>query len=252
MPKISVILPTYNERDNIQPLISEIFSHLKGDVEVIVVDDASPDRTWERAQEISQENKNVKVLKRKKKLGVASAISEGISLAGGDILAWMDADHSMPPRLLPEMVRALTEGDVVVGSRYASGASDKRGSLMRKITSKAINALASLLLNGTLSHFLRHRVSKDNVLDYTSGFIATRRRVCDEIPIRGICGEYCIDFLHNCKLRGLRIVEIPFESSPRRSGNSKIAANLFGLLRHGVRYFITIVRLRFETWRKVR
>ena len=102
MPEISVILPTYNERDNIQPLVSEIFRYLGSDAEVIIVDDTSPDGTWEKAQEIAKKNPDVKVLKRKEKLGIASAISYGISNASGKIIVWMDADFSMPPELLPE------------------------------------------------------------------------------------------------------------------------------------------------------
>lgn len=236
MPKVSVILPTYNERDNIQTLVSEILEQLKEDVEIIIVDDASSDGTREKAQEILQKNKNVRLLKREKKSGVASAISDGISLASGDIIAWMDADFSMTPNLLPEMLASLRENDIAVGSRYVSGGSDRRGLLMRKFTSKVINTLASFLLDG--------RVHK--IIDYTSGFIAASRRVVNKIPLRGEHGEYCIDFLYNAKLMGFRIIEIPYECSPRRSGYSKIAPDFFNLVKQGLRYCITIFRLKFK------
>lgn len=239
MPKISVILPTYNESDNIQPLVSEILRYLKEDVEIIIVDDASPDGTWEKAQEISQKNVNVRVLKREKKRGVASAISDGVSLARGEIIIWMDADFSMPPSILLKMIASLEENDVAVGSRYTPGASDKR-EVGRKFTSKAINTLAKILLN------------KEGISDYTSGFIVARRKVCDKVPIRGINGEYCIDFLYNSKMRGFKIVEIPYECSPRNYGNSKIAPNLFGLVRNGFRYCITIFRLKFKRLQNIR
>lgn len=234
MPKVSVILPTYNERDNIQPLVMEIMEHLNDDAEVIVVDDASPDGTGEQADEISRKNTNVKVLKREKKSGIASAISDGISMAKGDVLAWMDADFSMPPELLTEMVASLEENDVAVGSRYTSGGIDRRGLPVRNFTSKGINALASFLLD------------KDGIFDYTSGFIAARRKVVDKIPICGIGGEYCIDFLYNSSRKGFKITEIPYECSPRKSGYSKIAPDLFTLARQGFRYCITIFRLRFQ------
>lgn len=246
MPKISVILPTYNESNNIQPLVSEILGQLKEDVEVIIVDDTSPDGTGERAQEISQKNNNINVLKREKKSGIASAISDGISMASGDIIAWMDADFSMPPKLLPEMVASLGENDVAVGSRYAPNGADKRMLPIRKFTSKAINLLACFLLNERGHYFGTRKTSGSKIFDYTSGFIATHRYVVDEIPIYGGGGEYCIDFLYNSKLKGFKIVEIPYECLPRGSGYSKIAPDLFSLVRQGFKYCATIFRLRFQ------
>ncbi len=244
MPKLSVILPTYNERDNIEPLVSEIFKYTNSDTEVIIVDDSSPDGTCEKAQEISQKNRNVRVLKRDNKLGVASAISDGISLSNGEIVVWMDADFSMPPKFLPEMITALKENDVAVGSRYITGGSDKRKSPIRKFTSKAINTFASFLLSGG--------IFKPKTLDYTSGFIAAWRRVIDRVPINGKHGEYCIDFLYNSKLNGFKITEIPYECLSRRSGESKIVPDLFSLVKQGARYCITIFCLRFKRCRRKR
>ena len=98
--KVSVILPTYNEKDNIPLLISEIFRQLPYETEIIVVDDDSPDGTWQVVEEMAKENQNLRLLRRVDKKGLVSALNDGIAVSEGDVVAWMDSDLSMPPEKL--------------------------------------------------------------------------------------------------------------------------------------------------------
>jgi dolichol-phosphate mannosyltransferase len=111
---ISIILATYNEGENIKEMIAAILSYLPDPVEVIVVDDNSPDRTWQIAGDMG--DPRVKVIRRTKARGLASAINRGIIESRGEFLGWMDADMCHPPELLPKMLAQLSGCDVVIGS----------------------------------------------------------------------------------------------------------------------------------------
>src|SRR5437879_12772305 len=123
-PRVSIILATYNELENIFATIQGIFQHVSDSVEVIVVDDDSPDNTWLVASSI--EDRRVKVIRRVGTRGLAGAFNRGIIESRGEIVGWMDADMSMPPRLLPHMIEKLNDYDIVIGSRYVEGAKDDR------------------------------------------------------------------------------------------------------------------------------
>src|ERR1700737_888765 len=126
-PRISIVLATFNERENILDTIASIFEHLGDQVEVIVVDDDSPDGTWHLAQDLN--HPRVKVIRRVGTRGLASAFNRGILESRGEIVGWMDADMCMPPEMLPGMIALLDKHDVVVGSRYAPGGKDDRAAL---------------------------------------------------------------------------------------------------------------------------
>ena len=158
MTNVSVILPTYNESMNIDSMVDSIRKNVKN-AEIIVSDDNSPDKTWEIAKKI----KNVKVIRRLKNKGVGPSIWDGIKIAKGDIIVWMDADLTMPSELIPKMIKALDNYDIVVGSRYVRGGGDKR-SFLRVLTSRMINLFANIILNF-------------RVLDYDSGFVAVKKEV---------------------------------------------------------------------------
>src|SRR3989344_7640290 len=129
---ISVILPTYNEKGNIVKLINSILSNVKN-CEIMVVDDNSPDLTWKDVQKIKK--KNVKLIRRIKEKGLASAISRGIEESKGNVIVWMDCDLSHPPSLIPELVKKLNKYDIAVASRYVNGGADKR-KFIRVFTSR--------------------------------------------------------------------------------------------------------------------
>ena len=196
---LTAILPTYNERDNIPILIEGILAAVQTPVQVLVVDDNSPDGTWQVVQEIAAREPRVRLLRRTTERGLTSAIWAGIRAADTDAVSWMDCDLAMPPETIPLLLERLNAGaDLAIGSRYVRGGSDPGHSLMARAFSVVINTFASLLLGW-------------GVRDYTSGFVAARRRVFDvpsgrpgepvepsgrgKIVLQGDYGEYRIDLL---------------------------------------------------------
>jgi dolichol-phosphate mannosyltransferase len=232
MRRISVILPTYNEAGNIGSLIEEILFGLPGDGEIIVVDDDSPDRTWEVAAAWGQKDPRVQLIRRIGRRGLTTALQEGFERSHGQCIFWMDCDFSHPPGLIPEMLAQLDRYDVVVASRYVPGGAEQGHSRLGSFLSRVICGLASLILSPAIK-------------DYTSGYVGLRRPVLAAIPFRGDYGEYCIDLLYRAHKQGFRMVEIPYRCLPRRSGESKTATRFSGYLKRGYKYIFTIVRLRF-------
>jgi dolichol-phosphate mannosyltransferase len=230
-PRVSIILATYNERENITDTIQGIFENVKDTVEIIVVDDDSPDGTWHIAANVG--DPRVKVIRRVATRGLASAFNRGIIESRGEIVGWMDADMSMPPKLLPVMIEKLKEYDIVIGSRYAPGGKDDRA-FLRVLSSWLINRLAMLFLGY-------------GIRDYDSGFIVLHRRVFDKVSIIPIgYGAYFIEFLYTCRKKDLTVYEIPYCFRDRAKGVSKSFPSLLGFLKTGMEYVfrIFIARIR--------
>ncbi|TLY42596.1 MAG: polyprenol monophosphomannose synthase [Nitrospirae bacterium] len=218
-PRVSIILATYNERENICATVQDIFQHVSDSVEVIVVDDDSPDNTWLVAN--SLEDRRVKVIRRIGTRGLATAFNRGIIESRGEIVGWMDADMSMPPRLLPQMIEKLKDYDIVIGSRYVEGAKDDRHYL-RVYASWLINRFAGI-------------VHGYGIRDYDSGFVALRRKVFDKVSIIPTgYGAYFMEFLYTCRKKGLTVYEVPYVFKDRTTGISKTSASLFRFLKIGV------------------
>ena len=236
--ELSVVLPTFNERFNIVPMLERIERSLAGvDHEVLVIDDDSPDGTAATAASWAAGRPAVQVVRRRDVRGLRSAIQEGIDRSTGGAVAWMDCDLSMPPGLLPALHAALAGADVAVASRYVPGGVDARDDVpLQRVFSLALNRFTAALLGAALT-------------DYTSGFVCARRAVLESIRLAGDYGEYCIDFLHRARARGFRVVEVPYRNTPRAHGKSKTAAGLVGLLRRGWRYVAVAIRLRLELGR---
>jgi dolichol-phosphate mannosyltransferase len=240
-PLVCTVLPTYNERDNIGPLIEGILAHAITPHMVLVVDDNSPDGTWQVVQEVAARlntggRTRVVLLRRTDERGLTSAIQRGIDTAihtlGAQIVTWMDCDLSMPPADVPKLVQAVTQGaDVALGSRWIPGGADVAHGVMARSLSWAINRWAMLLLG-------------DQVHDYTSGFIAARAEVLQRIRLRGDYGEYCIDLLGRALQAGFRVVEVPYVCVPRTAGESKTGINLWDYLVKGRKYVAASWRLR--------
>jgi len=232
--KISVILATYKEKDCIEDLIHEIDS-IVNPYEIIVVDDDSPDGTWKIVEEISKKNKKVKLIRRINKRGLASAIKDGVSASKGDILIWMDADFSQPPALMPKLIKALERYDIAIASRWVKGGGMKYEKV-RVITSKLTCWFARIILDFSLK-------------DYTSGYIAIKRDVLEDLKIREIgggYGEYFIDLMYRGKKKGYKIVEIPYVYVPRKFGETKTNPNIFSLLKHGSNYLRAILKIKLD------
>ncbi len=233
-PEVSVIFPTFNEIQNILPLIERTKTALSVySKEILVVDDDSPDLTWKIVEELK--DPEVKVIRRINEKKLASAIQRGIDQSNGKYVVWMDADLSMPPELIPLMLSLLKEKDLAVGSRYVKGGKDQRP-LLRVVSSRFINLVTNLVLNF-------------KVLDYDSGFIAARREVLDKIRLSDSgYGEYCIEFLYLAGKKGYSIQEVPFSFVDRRAGQSKTAKTLSGLFKFGMLYLKRIFQLRFKSF----
>jgi dolichol-phosphate mannosyltransferase len=232
MKTVSVVLPSYNESENIKEAIERIHAAL-GDqlLEIIVVDDNSPDGTWKIVEEMN--NPQYKVIRRMNERGLASALARGVNEAKGDIIAWMDCDLGLPPEDLPRLVEQTEQYDIVIGSRYVNGGKDNRV-WWRACVSYLFNLYTSLLLGFS-------------VRDYTSGFAAVRREVFDVIPFpsEGF-GEYFIEFCHEAKKKNFRIKEIGYEYNLRKHGKSKLDSNVWQLAKYGVQYAWRVAKIRFR------
>lgn len=231
MPELTVVLPTFNERENAVTLAKAILEHCPWETEVVVVDDDSPDGTWQAVAELGQADPRVRLIRRTEERGLTTAIWAGIEAARGKWVGWMDCDLSMPPSKIPGLVRALRTYHVAVGTRYGVGADDARTDFLPVFLSRIINTLASCVLTS-------------RIRDYTSGFVFARRPVFDRVTLRGDYGEYCIDFLYRAHRAGFTIVEMPYVCIPREIGESKTATDVWGFARRGWRYLWTIARLR--------
>ena len=234
---VSVVLPTYNERENIGPLIEGILTHVRPPVEVIVVDDDSPDGTWQAVQTMAGHDSRIRLLHRTGERGLTTALLAGMRQARGSLVAWMDCDLSMPPEVLPALIETARRADVAVGSRYLPGGADVGHSLVGQAFSRTINLAASVFLGG-------------GITDWTSGFLVVRRSVLERITLRGDYGEYCIDLLARARRLGFTVREIPYRCVPRRRGESKTATNVMGYFRRGTKYVVTIMHLWLEGLRK--
>lgn len=228
---ISIILPTYNEAENIVSLVEEICASLDQPFEVIVVDDDSPDGTWELVEALQGDDKPIRLIRRTTERGLVSAVREGIAQAQGEVVVWMDCDFSHPPALVPQMLEEIARGaDVVIPSRYVPGGADQRDEALHRILSRVLNSLAFLTLDGSFH-------------DWTSGFIAARRSIFETIRLRGDYGEFFISLVFQALQQGFRVVEIPYVNLSRQRGTSKTATSTLGFATRGRKYLYTIARL---------
>jgi dolichol-phosphate mannosyltransferase len=208
---LSVVVPTYNERENITELIKRIESALKGTkFEVIIVDDGSPDGTAEAAEELNKLYGNIRVHRRHGKMGLASAIMDGIELASSKIVAVIDADLQHPPEALLEMLRRIMEGnDLVVASRYVEGGGIEGWGRGRRLISKVARELAHLLLPETRK-----------VKDVMSGYFMLRRDILLGVKLDLKGYKILLEILLKAKYRS--VVEVPYTFKPRIRGESKL------------------------------
>lgn len=225
--KVSIVLPTYNEKENVRIVINEIIQYVPSLKEIIVVDDDSPDKTWAVVEALAKSDNRIKLINRVNERGLTTAIQTGIINAHGDYIAWMDCDMGMPPRLIESLIAELDVYDIVIGSRYVPGGRDSRP-FFRRLTSRFLNIFAQVVLWIPIK-------------DLTSGFITARRQVFDRIKLEGNYGEYCIRFLYEARKKGYKIKEVPYVFKDRTIGQSKSEENFF---KFGIGYIRTIIKLR--------
>ncbi|MEO0255483.1 MAG: polyprenol monophosphomannose synthase [candidate division WOR-3 bacterium] len=217
--KILIIIPTYNEKDNIKELIDKIFS-LGIELDILVVDDNSPDGTWEIVENIRKENKRVNLILRKKKEGLGVAYRDGFKWAiekNYDIIIHLDADFSHDPEEIPNFIKKIEDGyDVVVGSRYLNGVTVVNWPLKRLLLSYFANLYARIL-------------SGVKVKDLTSGYKAFRRDVLENIPWKEVSSGgygFQIETVYYPYWMGYKICEIPIIFVERRKGKSKMSKKI--------------------------
>lgn len=217
--QVIVIVPTYNERENIESLATQLLALPTG-VRVIVVDDNSPDGTGEIADRLAAKNDGrVQVIHRAGKLGLGTAYIAGFEQAlaeGADLICTMDADFSHNPRYIPAMVEKIEQGyDLVIGSRYVPGGGTSGCTFDRKLLSWGANGVARLML-GLHAH------------DTTAGFRCYRRQVLESIDLDGIKASgysFLIEMLYRVQRRGWRVGGVPIIFENRRLGASKVSKN---------------------------
>lgn len=225
--KVSAVLPTYNEAKNIAELIRQIRKYVS-EPEIIVVDDNSPDRTWEIAQK-----EGAKVIRRTEEKGLSSAIWAGVKAASGDAVIWMDCDLCHPPSLIPQLLESLESCDIAVGSRFIKGGKDKR-KFSRWLTSKTFNTYANLILQA-------------GVKDINSGFVAVKKEVFSKVSIATTnYGEYFVEFIYDSLKAGYKVKEVPYIFTDRSAGDSKTGESIIALLKHSKNYALHTLRLRFR------
>ncbi len=228
--KVSVVLPTYNERGNIVELSKELIKEIRGSgyaPEIVIVDDSSPDGTAEEAKKLAAKHKEVKAIIRTER-GLGTAVLRGIRESTGSIIVLMDCDFSHPPKFVPLMLKEIENADAVFASRYVKGGS---------MNTDRLQYYLSMLFNYAIKTLLGIRV-----VDSTNGFFAIKRDALEgprmERVFRGY-GDYCFRMLYALKPKKLRIKEIPFNYMPRRYGRSKTS-----LIKAGASYGIEALRLR--------
>jgi dolichol-phosphate mannosyltransferase len=229
--KLCAVVPTYNERENVERLVEEVRRAAVSGLTLLFVDDTSPDGTGDIIREISSRDPSVKLLVRGAKTGIGSAYQDGFREAilsiAPDIIIEMDADLQHPPSVIGELVRAVQAGaDVAVGSRYVAGGGVSGWSLWRRTVSRGANAYARTML-------------RIKVRDATSGFRAYTRAKAEQIadaalPARGF--EFQVASLHLLRERS-RFTEVPYTFAARTAGRSKM-----GLV-DMARFFFSVFRI---------
>ncbi|MFH1328821.1 MAG: polyprenol monophosphomannose synthase [Candidatus Bathyarchaeota archaeon] len=208
--KLSIIIPTYNEAENIPQLFHRIQTSLKKiDHEIIVVDDSSQDGTPHIA-----EKRGAKVLERPAKRGIITAFQEGFKISTGEVIGLLDADLQHPPERLSYMLHMIEKGsDLVIASRYVSGGGVEKWGLKRRLISRV-----AILL----SHFLLSKTRK--VKDVTSGYFMARREVIESISFSAHGWKVLPEILVKGRYR--KICELPFTFKGREKGESKLEQSI--------------------------
>ncbi|HEU5062951.1 MAG TPA: polyprenol monophosphomannose synthase [Solirubrobacterales bacterium] len=210
-----LVLPTYNEAENVEPLVEAARAKLPASAQVLIVDDNSPDGTGAIADRLAERHENVQVLHRARKEGLGPAYIAGFreALAGGaGLVLEMDADFSHDPAYLPRLLEAAKRADLVLGSRYVPGGGVSDWGPLRRAVSRGGSAYARLVLGV-------------DVRDLTGGFKCFRREVLeaidlDQISTRGYAFQ--VEMTYRAVRLGFKVLEVPIVFRERRVGTSKM------------------------------
>ena len=215
-PRVWVVLPTYNEAENLERLVEAVLERLPESRRVLIVDDNSPDGTGEIADRLASESEDVSALHRERKEGLGPAYLAGFreALAGGaERIIEMDADFSHDPAYLPQLLRAVEDADLAIGSRYVPGGGVTDWGRMRRFISRRGSGYA-------------RRTLGVGVRDLTGGFKCFRREVLEAIDLDSITSRgyaFQVETTYRAIQAGFRVVEIPIVFRDRREGSSKMS-----------------------------
>jgi dolichol-phosphate mannosyltransferase len=217
-----IVVPTYNEIENLESLVRAILARTPDSVSVLVVDDGSPDGTGQLADALATQNSRLHVLHRAKKMGLGTAYVNGFRWGlerkepgGGrtfDAIIEMDADFSHDPKYLPRMLELLGSHDVAIGSRYVDGGGTVNWGLGRKILSRGGSLYSRLILGA-------------GIRDFTGGFNGWRREVLETVDLESLKSDgysFQIELKYRAFRKGFDIVEFPIVFEDRKVGKSKM------------------------------
>jgi dolichol-phosphate mannosyltransferase len=216
--RVLVVIPTYNERDNVEAIVERVIASV-AEANVLIVDDHSPDGTGKIADEIAAADARVHVLHRTAKAGLGGAYIAGFGWGlehGFDVLVEMDADGSHAPEQLSRLLDALRDADLVIGSRWVPGGTVVNWPKSRELLSRGGNLYTRMALGIDLR-------------DATGGYRAYRRAVLEEIDYRSVVSEgYCfqVDLAWRAARGGFRVVEVPITFAERERGESKMSGSI--------------------------
>jgi len=219
MSKKLIIIPTYDEKDNVGPISQAVHKHCY-DADILFVDDNSPDGTGTIIDGICKEHPFVHVLHRKEKNGLGRAYIAGFKWAVEheyDLIFEMDADFSHDPASLTDFVKAAENADLILGSRYCNGIRITNWPLSRLMLSKSAATYVRLITGMPIT-------------DPTGGFKCFRREVLEAIPLDDVIANgysFQVEMTHRAWMRGFRIDEVPITFVDRRTGYSKMSSDIF-------------------------
>ncbi|MEO0093511.1 MAG: polyprenol monophosphomannose synthase [candidate division WOR-3 bacterium] len=232
MPKGLVIFPTYNEAENIESIIKAVLAQ-SPELDVLVIDDNSPDGTGQIVERLKAENPRVNIIHRPGKLGLGTAYVVGFRYAlekGYDYCFEMDADFSHPPEDIPRFIKLLSEYDLIIGSRYCNGVS-------------VVNWPMKRLLLSYFACLYARKVTGCPIRDLTAGFKCYSRRVLEGIDLNKLKADgygFQIEIDYMIWRKGYRIKEIPIVFTERRVGVSKMSKRIIW------QAFFLVLRLRLQ------
>ncbi len=210
-----IVIPTYNEIENLRPLVETVLKGTPATLEILVVDDGSPDGTGALADTLASADPRVHVLHRAKKMGLGTAYVAGFRWGlekGFDAIIEMDADFSHDPRYLPTMLERLANYDFVIGSRYVPGGGTVNWGVGRKILSRGGSLYSRLILGAPIR-------------DFTGGFNGWHRRVLEAVELGSLRSDgysFQIELKYRAFRRGFRYTEFPIIFEDRKVGKSKM------------------------------
>ena len=214
-----LVLPTYEEAENLEPLVAAALANLPGSAHVLVVDDDSPDGTGEIADRLAAAEPRIEVLHRPRKEGLGPAYLAGFRralAAGAGFVLEMDCDFSHDPADLPRLLEAAGEADLAIGSRYVGGGGVEDWSALRKAISRGGSAYARLVLGLP-------------VRDLTGGFKCFRREVLEAIDLDSVDSRgyaFQVEMTYRTLRAGFQVVEVPIHFRDRRAGASKMSGKI--------------------------